>query len=129
MIEEGPSEDGILAFITWLDISGLASQTPQIVQVVVNNLQFEGKEDYRKSLAITQVLRAIKKEATKDKTPDWPRDPLPGRTLWHYINAPLTWVDSTMHSQDMALVALGLRTMRRPGELGNFDYERYKMGQ
>ncbi|CAG8833298.1 25863_t:CDS:2, partial [Gigaspora margarita] len=76
---------------------GFGIQTPQIVQVVVNNLQFEGKEDYRKSLAITQVLRAIKKEATKDKTPDWPRDPLPVGTLWHYVDAPPTWVNSTMH--------------------------------
>ncbi|CAG8648128.1 6241_t:CDS:2, partial [Gigaspora rosea] len=52
--EEEPSEDGLLAFIVWLDISGMASQTSQIIQVVVNNLWFEGKEDFRKSLAVTQ---------------------------------------------------------------------------
>ncbi|CAG8842297.1 10962_t:CDS:1, partial [Racocetra persica] len=84
--EKEPSEDGILAFIMWLDISGLASQTSRIMQAVTNNLRFEGKEDFRKSLAITQVLRAVKKEATKDKTPDWPRDPLLVGTLRYYVD-------------------------------------------
>ncbi|CAG8782072.1 775_t:CDS:1, partial [Racocetra fulgida] len=51
---ENPLEEGILVFIMWLDITGLGSQTPRVLQVVVNNLCFEGKEDFRKLLAIKQ---------------------------------------------------------------------------
>ncbi|CAG8756776.1 20127_t:CDS:1, partial [Gigaspora rosea] len=32
MNEEEPSEDGLLAFIVWLDISGMAFQTSRIIQ-------------------------------------------------------------------------------------------------
>ncbi|CAG8846241.1 26088_t:CDS:2, partial [Racocetra persica] len=50
-------------------------------EVVVNSLHFEGKEDFRKNLAVTQVLRAIKKETSKNKTPDWSCDLLPIEAL------------------------------------------------
>ncbi|CAG8531570.1 12114_t:CDS:2, partial [Racocetra persica] len=64
-----PQEDSILAFIMWLDIIGISSQTSQILQTVISNLHFEGKKDFRKSLAVTKVLRAIKKEVSRNKTP------------------------------------------------------------
>lgn len=123
---ENPLEEGILAFIMWLDVMGLGSQTPRVLQVVVNNLRFEGKGDFRKSLAVTQVLRAIKKEASKNKTPDWPRDPLPIIALRYYVDVPPHRADVSMYKRDIALVALGLRTMRRPGELGSLTLEDIK---
>ncbi|CAG8724481.1 16384_t:CDS:1, partial [Cetraspora pellucida] len=52
--EENPRKDGILAFIMWVDIIGLASQTSRVLQVVANNLHFKGIEDPRKSFAVTQ---------------------------------------------------------------------------
>ncbi|CAG8564080.1 41013_t:CDS:10 [Gigaspora margarita] len=76
------------------------------------------KENFRKSLAVAQVLRAIKKEVSKSKTPDWPRDLLPVAALRHYMEVPPSVASGSMHRRDVALVALGLRTMRRPGELG-----------
>ncbi|CAG8851294.1 15644_t:CDS:2, partial [Racocetra persica] len=78
-----------------------------------------GKRNFRKSLAVTQVLRAIKKKASKNKTPDWPRDPLPIIALRYYMDVPPHRADISMYKRDIALVALGLRTIRRPGELGN----------
>ncbi|CAG8574342.1 5124_t:CDS:2, partial [Cetraspora pellucida] len=41
-------------------------------RVIGNNLWFERKKNFRKSLSISKVLRAIKRKATKNKTPDWP---------------------------------------------------------
>ncbi|CAG8835156.1 33617_t:CDS:1, partial [Racocetra persica] len=123
---KNPLEEGILAFIMWLDVTGLELQTPRVLQVVVNNLRFEGKEDFRKSLAITQVLRAIKKKASKNKTPDWPRDPLPIIALRYYMDMPPYRANVSMYKRDIALVALGLRTMRRSGELGSLTLEDIK---
>ncbi|CAG8667223.1 875_t:CDS:2, partial [Gigaspora rosea] len=59
---DNPQEEGVLAFIMWLDIIGLVSQTLQVLQVVINNLRFKGREDFKKSLAVMQVLRAVRKE-------------------------------------------------------------------
>ncbi|CAG8818167.1 22704_t:CDS:2, partial [Racocetra persica] len=105
---ENPREEGILAFIMWLDVMGLASQTPRIIQVVVNSLRFEGKEDFRKNLAVTQVLRVIKKETSKDKTPDWPRDLLPIEALRHYVDVPPSWADNLIYKRDIALDDKGI---------------------
>ncbi|CAG8725424.1 20903_t:CDS:2, partial [Racocetra persica] len=123
---ESPREEGILAFIIWLDMMGLAPQTPRIIQVVVNSLRFEAKENFRKNLAVTQVLRAIKKETSKYKTPDWPCDPLPIEALRHYVDVPPSWADDLMYKRDIALVALGLRTMRRLGEIGDLKLKDIK---
>ncbi|CAG8794050.1 21813_t:CDS:10, partial [Gigaspora margarita] len=115
---DNPRENGILAFIMWLDVIGLTSQILRVLQVVINNLRFEGKKNFRKLLGVAQVLKAIKKEVSKSKTPDWPRDPLPVAALRHYMDVPPSVASGSMHRRDVALVALGLRTMRRLGELG-----------
>ncbi|CAG8812995.1 26915_t:CDS:1, partial [Racocetra persica] len=123
---KNPLEEGILAFIMWLDVTGLGPQTSRVLQVVVNNLCFERKGDFRKSLAVTQVLRAIKKEASKNKTLDWPHDPLPIIALRYYVDVLPHRADVSMYKKDIALVALGLRMMRRLGELGSLTLEDIK---
>ncbi|CAG8452910.1 20277_t:CDS:2 [Cetraspora pellucida] len=44
------------------------------------------KKDFRKSLVVTQVIKAIKKKVSNDKTPNWLCDPLLIVELRHYID-------------------------------------------
>lgn len=57
-------EDSILAFIMWLKVIGLASQTLHVLQIVINNLHFKGKKNFKK-------LLAVRKAVLKNKAPNW----------------------------------------------------------
>ncbi|CAG8539477.1 8283_t:CDS:10, partial [Cetraspora pellucida] len=92
----------------------------------VENPLEEGKEGFKKSLAIAQVLRTIRKEFSKDKTPDWPCDLLLIIALKHYVDILSPKADALIHKRNVALVALGLRTMQRPGKLGNLTLKDIK---
>ncbi|CAG8478276.1 12243_t:CDS:2 [Cetraspora pellucida] len=48
-------------------------------------------------------------------------DPLPMTALRYYLDMPPIWQDRLMYKRDLALVALGLRTIRRPGELSDLS--------
>ncbi|CAG8774061.1 15505_t:CDS:2, partial [Cetraspora pellucida] len=89
---------GYFGIYMWLDIMNLASQTHQILQIVISNLHFEEKEDFRKFLTVIQ----------------------------HYIDAPPSWTDRSMYKRDITLVVLGLRTMHRLEELRDLSLKDIK---
>jgi hypothetical protein len=57
--------------------------------------------------------------AAADREAPWPRDPFPVEALKKYVDDPPEYATPFILARDSALVAIGLRTMRRVGELAN----------
>lgn len=67
------------------------------------------------------------KLAAADHEATWPRDPLPVKALRTYVDDPPIGVSSIIWKRNCAMIALGLRTMRRPAELCNLRIGDLKM--
>ncbi|CAG8589200.1 17672_t:CDS:2, partial [Cetraspora pellucida] len=73
--------------------------------------------DLTKDYKVRKVFKALLKEHRKDREPEWPCDPLPVNALKHFIDNKPPYISEEFWVRDSALVAIGLRTMRHPGEL------------
>ena len=120
------STETVLAFLAWLDHIGKATQAREHSTAIARHHLLRALPDPTKDFRVKQLLRAIHKEVTHNKVPQWPRDPLPVEALRNYhFHAPDN-TDPVLWCRDIALVALGLRTMRRPSELCNLNLDDLK---
>jgi site-specific recombinase XerD len=116
----------IMAFMAWMVHIGKASQTSEHLTSISRRHLEAGLADPTKEFRLKQLSRAIHKHITRDKVAQWPRDPLPVNALCNYHYNPPSNSNPTLWRRDLALVALGLRTMRRPSELCNLNLNDFK---
>ncbi|CAG8560831.1 7007_t:CDS:2, partial [Scutellospora calospora] len=90
---------------------------PDILAAVSREHLESSLPDPSKAYNVKRVYKALMKESRKDREPDWPRNPLPVFALCQFVTNKPLYINRTMWIRDAALVAIDLRTMRRPSEL------------
>ncbi|CAG8857075.1 4522_t:CDS:1, partial [Gigaspora margarita] len=114
-LEALPSEaDTLVSFLVWLDLahsfSGYVDFLAAVSREHLENRFTDPSKDYR----VKRICKALVKEYKKDKEPRWPRDPLPVNALRQFVDKKPPLMNGEYWIRDAALVAIGLRTMRRP---------------
>lgn len=108
----------VRAFLGWLEIADLASQVQEYFGAIVRVHKKNGFSNLVNDFRVKEVVRGIKLVGAQGKEANWPRDSFPIEALRKYHDSPPEKVNLVIWCRDLALVALGFHTMRRPGELG-----------
>ncbi|CAG8628151.1 5906_t:CDS:2 [Cetraspora pellucida] len=85
--------------------------------------------DPSKEYRVKRVYRTLLKDHRKAKDPNWPRDPLTVAALKFFVDKKPQLISDYFWIRDAALIAIGLRTMRRPGELCSLKLKDIKFGE
>ncbi|CAG8831906.1 36250_t:CDS:2, partial [Gigaspora margarita] len=104
------SGNTLVSFLVWLDLTNSFAGCADVLAAVSRGHLEAQLPDPSKEYNVKRVYKALLKEYKKDKEPNWPRDPPDNKPQF---TSREFWV------RDAALVAIGLRTMRRTGELCN----------
>lgn len=106
-----------MAFVAWLELAGWALELLGCLTSISRAHKIQGLHDPTKDSAVQYVVNGVKKCVAQDTEAKWTRDPLPVNAVKWYLDFPPGGVSYEFWARDLALVSLGLRTMRRPGEL------------
>ncbi|CAG8573449.1 11578_t:CDS:2 [Gigaspora margarita] len=109
----------LVSFLVWLDLTNSFAGCADVLAAVSRGHLEVQLLDPSKEYNVKRVYKALLKEYKKDKEPNWPRDPLPVSTLRCFVDNKPQFTSREFWVRDAALVAIGLRTMRHPGELCN----------
>ncbi|CAG8520704.1 2945_t:CDS:2, partial [Cetraspora pellucida] len=111
------SEKTLLSCLIWLDLTDAISNCSDILAAVSREHLESSLPDPSKTYNVRKAYKALMKESRKEHEPEWPRDPLPIFALHQFVTNKPLYMDETMWIRDATLIAIGLRTMRRPSEL------------
>ncbi len=104
-------------FLGWWHLSGRGATVKMAVCAIAHFHRAAELPVPTESFAVRTLWKAILKIAKQDAAPQWPREGLPVSALRSWVSNPPQNVSGVLWARDAALVALGLRLMRRPGEL------------
>lgn len=121
--------DTLVSCLVWLELSNSLAACSDVLAAVSKEHLEAQLPDPSKQYRVKKVYRALLKEYKKDKDPEWPRDPLPVSALKIFIDNKPQYISEDFWIRDAALVAIGLRTMRRPGELCKLRIKDIKFGK
>ncbi|CAG8482546.1 32327_t:CDS:2, partial [Racocetra persica] len=115
-----PSEvDTLVSFIVWLDLTQSISGCMDVL-AAVSRAHLEAQlTDPSKEYRVKRVYRALLKDHRKAKDPNWPRDSLTVAALKFFVDKKPQLISNDFWICDAALIAIGLRTMRRLDQFAN----------
>lgn len=123
-----PAEpETILMFLMWENIIERSLNSRLYLTAISRYHQIKGFRDPTLNFNVQNLARKLSKQIAENKEATWPRDPLPTEALKNYVDNPPCNTPRSIWKRDCALVALGLRTMRRPSELCNLKVGDLKM--
>ncbi|CAG8846261.1 10763_t:CDS:1, partial [Racocetra persica] len=122
-------EDSLLSCLIWLDLTDAVLVCLDILAAVSRKHLERSLPDPSKLYNVRRVYKALMKESRKDRKPEWPRDPLLIFALRRFVINKPRFADMNIWIRDTALIAIGLRTMRRPVELCNLKLEDVKFNR
>ncbi|CAG8633524.1 3557_t:CDS:2, partial [Cetraspora pellucida] len=73
--EDQINEEILLAFISWLDVSGLGSQVQACLNALSKRFKCLERRDLTESFRIKKVVRGLRLIKAQDHEPSWPRNP------------------------------------------------------
>lgn len=115
----GESAATLERYMAALHFSGRNNEAIRVLGSVRAELTRRGVLDYTRSPRLDQLKRGIERAAAEQRGERKWRDPFPVSALRTLLTrGPRPGQNELLWRRDMALIALGLRAMRRPGELG-----------
>ena len=124
-----PAEvDILVSFLVWLDLTHFFSGYVDFLAAVSREHLECHFSDPSKDYRVKRICKALVKEYKKDNKTRWPCDPLTVSTLRLFVDKKPQCTSKDLWIRDAALVAIGLRTMRRPGELCKLKFKDVKFG-
>lgn len=112
-------EEKVRKYITWMERIGRGGSVPTALAAISRKSVELGLPDWTRNGRIKILADGIAREVAKKKIP-LERDPLPVAAVHQYL---LNEQNSACKRRDAALVALGIRGMRRANELCNLRME------
>lgn len=109
----------IMSFLVWVDILSRSMKPRMYLTAISRFHQKMGYPNPTTDFNVQMLARNLMKLAATDHEAAWPRDPLPVEALRNYVNYPPANISTLIWKWNCAMIALGLRTMRRPAELCN----------
>lgn len=111
-------EEVLLNFLAFLDLIGKGNQVSFALSALHANFSRLKMKSFTKSPLVTQVVKGIGRIAAKKKIDKEERLPLPASAIINYIRNKPVGMKVFTWKRNCALLVLGFRCMRRPGELG-----------
>jgi len=96
---------------------GVPSRAPTMVAAVARAWKLQRGENLRSDERIGMNLKALQKLKNLKCPPKPKRDPLPVEALVHFVRNPPPEMHPRLHLAAAALLSVGVRCIRRPGEL------------
>ncbi|CAG8596490.1 44464_t:CDS:2 [Gigaspora margarita] len=120
------SRDSVLAYLVWSDIRGRTVKPTLVLTAISNQHSGQNLSDPTKSYEVKKLAKSLSKLAASDREATWPCDPLTVEALKNYVDNPPRVSDYNIWARDCALVAIGLRTMRRESELATLSLNDFR---
>jgi site-specific recombinase XerD len=111
---EPAGEEAIFAFVAWLEIQGKGRRASHHVAAISWVHRRKGLMDFTKATRVRMALQGVARVEAEEKMEV--RSPFPLEALKAWVRGRRKNITVREH-RDPALVALGIRCMRRPGEL------------
>jgi hypothetical protein len=107
-------------FLAWLELSGAAGRVLAAVGAIRARFKDRGLPDPTDTHRVKQLVKGIQRRMTEDKDDKEERLPLPVSALLSWRKQKPDGLSDQTWIRDAAILVVGLRAMRRPGEFAKF---------
>ncbi|MGH2613186.1 MAG: tyrosine-type recombinase/integrase, partial [Rhabdochlamydiaceae bacterium] len=114
--------DQLIAFLGWIDkVLRKGTQVKIAIGSIANAFKEQEWTNLCNNVTVQLVMEGILRESRKRMTHRTPRLPFKLSALEYWVKNKPENVTNWVHARNSSLVAVGMRAVRRPGELGQFQ--------